>query len=104
MPVSVDVAYTSVNLSNLQGTTWSNDQNVGANQIAIGFQPETLANQMPATLNQAKWLQANTAQNLNLATLNAYGSSVLYVVGTLGSAVPEDSSFTVIPTFVVSKA
>lgn len=104
VPVSVDVAYTSVNLSNLQGTTWSNDQNVGANQIAIGFQPETLANQMPATLNQAKWLQANTAQNLNLATLNAYGSSVLYVVGTLGSAVPEDSSFTVIPTFVVSKA
>lgn len=32
------------------------------------------------------------------------GSSTLYVVGTLGPAVPEDSSFTVTPTFVVRKA
>ena len=104
VPVSVDVAYTSVNLSNLQGTTWSNDQNVGANQIAIGFQPETLANQMPTTFNQTTWLQANTQQNINVMSLNAYGSGTMYVVGTLGDAVPENNSFSVIPTFVVRQA
>ena len=50
------------------------------------------------------WVLAITYQYLNIASLNAYGSSSIYVVGTLGSAVPEDSSFTVTPTFVVSRA
>ena len=104
VPVSVDVVYTNVNLSNLQGTTWGSDRYVSDNQIAIGFQAETLANQMPASLDQTKWLLANTYQYLNIASLNAYGSSSIYVVGTLGSAVPEDSSFTVTPTCVVSRA
>ena len=104
VPVAVDVAYTSVDLSGLMGTAWSNGQNVGENQIAIGFQPETLSNQLPTSLDNTKWLQANTWQNLNLTSLNPYGSSTLYVVGTLGSAVPEDSSFTVTPTFVIRKA
>lgn len=104
VPVAVDVAYTSVDLSGLKGTAWSNGQNVGENQIAIGFQPETLSNQLPTSLDNTKWLQANTWQNLNLTSLNPYGSSTLYVVGTLGSAVPEDSSFTVTPTFVIRKA
>lgn len=104
VPVAVDVAYTSVDLSGLKETTWSNGQNVGANQIAIGFQPETLSNQLPTSLDNTKWLQANTWQSLNLTNLNPYGSSTLYVVGTLGSAVPEDSSFTVTPTFVIRKA
>ncbi len=104
VPVSVDVAYTDVNLSGLKGTSWSNGPNVGTNQIAVGFQPETLSNQLPTSLDGTKWLLANTAQSLNLTNLNPYGSSTLYVVGTLGSSVPEDSSFTVTPTFVVSKA
>ena len=102
--VNIDVAYTTVNLSGLKGTTWSDGQNVGENQIAIGFQPEILANQLPTTLSQTKWLQANAPQYLTLTSLNPYGSSSLYVVGTLGAAVPEDSSFTVTPIFVVSKA
>ena len=102
--VNIDVAYTTVNLSGLKGTTWSDGQNVGENQIAIGFQPEILANQLPTTLSQTKWLQANAPQYLTLTRLNPYGSSTLYVVGTLGAAVPEDSSFTVTPIFVVSKA
>ncbi|WP_295742625.1 hypothetical protein [uncultured Oscillibacter sp.] len=102
--VNIDVAYTTVNLSGLKGTTWSDGQNVGENQIAIGFQPEILANQLPTTLSQTKWLQANAPQYLTLTSLNPYGSSTLYVVGTLGAAVPEDSSFTVTPIFVVSKA
>ena len=59
---------------------------------------------MPTSLEHTKWLLANTAQSLNIANLNPYGSSVMYVTGTLGSDVPEDSSFTVTPTFVVSKA
>ena len=104
VPVNVDVAYTTVNLNDLKGTTWSDGQNVGENQIAIGFQPETLSNQLPTTLGQTKWLQANSPQYLNITSLNPYGSSTLYVVGTLGAAVPEDSSFTVTPIFVVSKA
>ncbi len=104
VPVSVDVAYTSVDLSNLKGTSWSNSQNVGANQIALGFQAETISNQLPTSLSGTKWLLANTAQNLTLTSLNPYGSSTLYVVGTLGASVPENSSFTVTPTFVVHKA
>lgn len=104
VPVSLDVVYTKVDLSNLKGTTWSNDQNVGENQIAIGFQMETLSNQMPTSLNQTTWLIANTERTLNITALNAYGNSSMYVVGTLGTAVPEDSTFSVTPTFVVSRA
>ena len=101
VPVSVDVVYTNVNLSNLQGTTWGSDRYVSDNQIAIGFQPETIANQMPTSLAGTKWLQANTYQNVHVMSLTAYGESTMYVVGTLGSAVPENDTFSVIPTFVV---
>ena len=104
VPVSLDVVYTSVDLSKLQGTTWNNGQYVGENQIAIGFQPETLANQMPTTLGRTTWLQANIQDNLSVLSLNAYGSSSMYVVGTLGDDVPENNSFSVIPTFVVRQA
>lgn len=104
VPVAVDVAYTSVDLSGLKGTTWSGGRDVGDNQVAVGFQPETLSNQLPTTLDNTTWLQANTWQSQTLTSLNPYGSSTLYVVGTLGPAVPEDSSFTVTPTFVVRKA
>lgn len=104
VPVSLDVVYTSVDLSKLKGTTWATSSDVGMNQIAIGFQPEILANQMPTTLSQTVWLQANRQQNANIMSLNAYGSGTMYVVGTLGSAVPENSSFSVVPTFVVRQA
>ena len=104
VPVNVNVAYTSVDLSNLAGTSWSNSGNVGSNQIAIGFQTETTVNQMPTSLSQTKWLAANSWQNLNIATLTPYGSSATYVVGTLGSSVPENSTFTVTPLLIVSQA
>lgn len=103
VPVNVNVAYTSVDLGSLAGTSWSNSGNVGSNQIAIGFQTETTVNQRPTSLSQSKWLSANSPQNLNIASLTPYGSSTLYVVGTLGNAVPENSSFTVTPTLVVSQ-
>ena len=101
VPVSLDVSYTRVDLSKLPGTTWNDGQYVGSNQIAIGFQPETIANQMPTSLAETKWLQANTYQNVHVMSLTAYGESTMYVVGTLGSAVPENDTFSVIPTFVV---
>ena len=104
IPVSLDVVYTSVDLSRLQGTTWSNGPYIGENQVAVGFQPETLLNQMPTTLDQTKWLLENTAQDINIMTLGAYDSSAMYVVGTLGAAVPENYSFSVVPTFVVRQA
>ena len=104
VPVSLDIVYTSVDLSNLQGTTWAEGPNVGENQIAIGFQMETLANQMPTMLNQTAWLKANTQEAINVMRLNAYGSDTMYVVGTLGNAVPENNVFSVIPTFVVREA
>ena len=104
VPVSLEVSYTRVDLSKLPGTTWNNGQYVGNNQIAIGFQPETTVNQMPTSLAGTKWLQANVFQNVNVMSLSAYGKSTMYVVGTLGSAVPENNTFSVIPTFVVRQA
>ena len=38
VPVTLDVTYTSVDLSKLAGTTWNAGPNVSPNQIAIGFQ------------------------------------------------------------------
>ena len=104
VPVALDVVYTTVDLSKLRGTTWSNDGNVGYNQIAIGFQTETSTDQMPTTLTGTKWLRANQYQNLNITSMGAFNSSVMYVVGTLGSYVPENSTFMVTPTFVVRQA
>ena len=104
VPVSLEVSYTRVDLSKLPGTTWNNGQYVGNNQIAIGFQPETTVNQMPTSLAGTKWLQANVFQNVNVMSLSAYGESAMYVVGTLSSAVPENNTFSVIPTFVVRQA
>ncbi len=104
VPVNLDVSYTSVDLSKLPGAAWGIGPNVAPNEIAIGFQQETLVNQMPTTFNQTSWLLANTEQNVNVMSLNAYGSNTMYVVGTLGEAVPENNSFSVIPTFVVRQA
>lgn len=104
VPVSLDVVYTAVDLSNLQGTTWGTGPDIEENQIAIGFQLETLANQMPTALAQAMWLKANTQENISVMSLDAYASNTMYVVGTLGKAVPENNTFSVIPTFVVREA
>ena len=104
VPVSLDVTYTTVDLSKLQGAAWGIGPNVAPNEIAIGLQLEVLANQMPTTLGQTTWLQANVAQNVSVMTLNAYGSNTMYVVGALGDAVPENNTFSVIPTFVVRQA
>ena len=104
VPVSVDVTYTAVDLSKLPGTTWSDSGSVEGNQIAIGFQAETASEQLPTTLSGTRWLVANNAQNTTIASMGALESASVYVVGTLGNAVPENNSFTVTPTFVVRQA
>ena len=104
VPVNLDVTYTTVDLSKLAGTAWGIGPNIAANEIAIGFQQETLFNQLPTTLNNTAWLQANVQQNINIMSLDAYANNAMYVVGTLGAAVPENSTFSVIPTFVVREA
>ena len=74
VPVTLDVVYTSVDLSRLQGTSWSNNgQSISDNQIAIGFQLETIANQAPTSLAGTKWLQANVEQKLNITSMGAFG-------------------------------
>lgn len=102
VPVSVTVADNRVDLNGLQGTSWNSTGKPDSNEIAIGFQQETIENQMPVSLSQTKWL-AEGRQNLPISDLYSYANSTVYVVGTLGSQVPEGGSFTVIPTFVVSR-
>ncbi len=103
VPVALDVVYTAVDLSKLEGTTWSDGPNVGEKQIAVGFQAESMANQMPTSLDGTKWLRANSSDTINITSISALDSSIMYVVGTLGVAVPENA-FTVTPTFVVRQA
>lgn len=104
IPITLDVVQTKVDLSKLRGTTWSNGQYVGENQIAIGLQLEAQENQQPTTFQQTKWLLEKPSKPINIMSLNAYENSAMYVVGALGNAVPEDDSFRVSPIFVVRRA
>ena len=61
IPVSLDVVYTAVDLSRLPGAAWAIGPVVDSNQIAIGLQPESLANQMPTTLEQTRWRRMSTS-------------------------------------------
>lgn len=99
-PVTVGVSYARVDLSGLRNTSWSSSGAVAANQIAVGFQPEAVENQMPVSLSNSQWL-AQGYQSLSIADLYAYSSSTVYVVGALGDQVPGEGTFTVVPTFVV---
>lgn len=103
IPVEIDVVYTKVNLDNLNNVQWSNDGIVSDTGIAVGFKQEEVLDEMPETLSNAMWLAANSYQNLKVLTLNATTEDAVYVVGTLGANVSENSTFTVTPTFVVKK-
>ncbi len=102
VPVSVAVTNNRVDLSGLQNTYWNSAGSPGSQEISIGFQPETVENQMPVSLSQTQWL-AEGWQYLPIADLYSFSNSTVYVVGALGDQVPEEGSFTVIPTFVVSR-
>lgn len=103
IPVQIDVAYTSVNISSLENTTWSDNGIVSPNQIAIGLKAEETENKMPEDLSQAKWLKDNQAQNLNIMSLDTKREGAMYVVGAIGSQVTENVTFNVTPTFVVRR-
>ena len=103
MPVQIDVAYTSVDISKLRNTTWSDNGTVGPNQIAIGLKQEGADGEMPKDFSQARWLKDNEAQDLNVMVLDMNEEGALYVVGALGSQVTENVTFNVTPTFVVSR-
>lgn len=101
IPVQIDVDHTWVDLSGLNNTTWSDTGVVTDNQISIGFKKETTPNLAPVDLTDAKWLSANSSQSVNVLTLNPLSDGNMYVVGTMGILVSENSSFRVTPTFVV---
>lgn len=103
VPVKVDVIYTRVDLSKMSGTTWSDNGTVKDNQIAIGFKEEEELNTMPQDLSHTQWLVANRSQDTNVMILDSNEKNAMYVVGTLGSKVSENNTFSVIPTFVVSR-
>lgn len=101
IPVQIDVDHTWVDLNGLNNTTWSDTGVVTDNQISIGFKKETTPNLAPVDLTDAKWLSANSSQSVNVLTLNPLSDGNMYVVGTMGILVSENSSFRVTPTFVV---
>lgn len=104
VPVDVTVSRTYVDLWQLPNTSWSDTGIVNNNQISIGLKEEKNYNQMPENLNNANWLRANQSQNLTVMTLDSHKDGAMYVVGTLGSGVSEYGTFTVTPTFVVTRA
>lgn len=103
MPVQVDVAYTSVDISKLNNTTWSDNGTVGPNQIAIGLKQADADGEMPTDFAQARWLKNNQQQDMNVMVLDVNEEGALYVVGALGAQVTENVTFNVTPTFVVSR-
>ena len=103
IPVQIDVGYTSVDISSLENTTWSDNGIVRPNQIAIGLKVEETENEMPKDLSQARWLKDNEAQNMNIMVLDTKQEGAMYVVGAIGSQVTEDVTFNVTPTFVVRR-
>ena len=103
IPVSIVVSYTKVDISKLRNTTWCNDANVGPNQIAIGLKKEEVKDEMPTSLSQAQWLWYNQWQYMEVLALGANQEDALYVVGAMGQEVMENTTFTVTPTFIVSR-
>lgn len=103
IPVQIDVGYTSVDISSLENTTWSDNGIVRPNQIAIGLKAEETENEMPKDLSQARWLKDNEAQNMNIMVLDTKQEGAMYVVGAIGSQVTENVTFNVTPTFVVRR-
>lgn len=103
IPVQVDVAHTTVDMSKMPNVGWSDTGAVEPNEIAIGLKQESAEGEMPTTLAQARWLKKNADQDMNVMILDANQEGAMYVVGTLGQDVSESATFNVTPTFVVSR-
>ena len=100
VPVVIYVDNARVDLSNLQGTSWSNSGVVAENQVAVGL---TEAAVQPENLGGAKWL-AQGQQNTELIRLVSQQDGKMFIVGAIGSQVPENQVFSVVPTLVVKQA
>lgn len=100
VPLNVVVDRARVDLSRLPGVTWSDTGSVSSTQIAVGL---TEAQTAPTYLYNAHWLK-NDKQNTQLIRLGAQGTGRLFIVGNIGMSVPENQTFSVIPTLVVRTA
>ena len=109
IPIRIEVYGTDVNLSKMQGVSWSDSVFVSGgativdnNSVAVGFKEEEEANVVPTSLENSKWLQQGYYYpNINLMELQSNQSKAMYVVGALGKSVVNDSTFTVVPHFIV---
>lgn len=97
VPVEILVENADINISQLTGTDWNDTGNVGENEIAVGF---TEAVVRPESLLDVRWLSKGR-QELQLMELEPGITKTMMVVGDIGSAVPENKSFSVSPTLVV---
>ncbi len=98
--VTIYVDNARVDLSNLQGTSWNNNGMVAENQVAVGL---TEAAAQPENLMGARWL-AQGQQNTELLRLIPQQNGKMFIVGAIGSQVPENQVFSVVPTLVVKQA
>lgn len=80
------------------------------NEIAIGLSPERTTTDgavMPG-LDQAKWLVERDQSPWEIqwsdqvAYVSENGEQILHVVGMIGKSVPENQSFTVVPTLIAA--
>ena len=97
VPVEVYVADTRIDLGALGGASWSADGNVGEKQVAVGLKE---ASAEPQSLAGAQWLREGKQETL-LSTLQPESASSLFVVGALGTGIPESRGFTVVATLMV---
>lgn len=98
--VTVAVDNAEIDITSLGGSVeWKSDGNVGSNGLAVGF---SASETEPNNLDGAIWL-AKGKQDKKLMALDKQAKGTLYVVGDIGEAVPQDGTFTVIPTLVVKK-
>lgn len=100
VPVTVLVDRARVDLNHLPNVTWSSNGTVGEKQIAIGFVP---SKEQPAELTGARWIE-NGIQDTKLLDLPISTADTMFIVGALGSQVPENKTFSVIPTLIVRPA
>lgn len=106
VPVTVTIGDAKVDVTRLQGTTWSdNGEQITDSQIAIGLKNEEIVDTRPQEITGATWIK-NGENNSEVMKIEATGEGYTYVVGAIGNNVPEDngSTFSVVPIFIVTQS
>lgn len=101
--VVVTIGDASVDISKLKNTYWSDNGYISSNNIAIGFKNEEITNTTPTDIWDAIWIK-DGYNNKKIMDIKSTGEGYTYVVGRIGNDVPEDSTFSVVPIFVVTQA